>query len=273
MSQSEKGAFYDAQYGQFATDLYSEIRRATWAVDGDEDVGQNGWITSSELNRFCDWLGLAQDQTFLDIACGSGGPALHMTSRMGCYVVGIDLHEDGIANANRQASERSMEHRARFEVADGSARLPFEDGPFDALTCFDAINHLPNREGVLREWRRVLKPGGRLLFTDPITISGPMTDEELSIRTSIGFFLVVPRGYDRGLLEACGFEIEREEDVTENMAQVASRWRDARAARERDLRQVDGEASYEAQQRFLDVTSRLAEERRLSRFVFVARAS
>jgi SAM-dependent methyltransferase len=264
-----KGEFYDAQYGRFATDLYSAIRRETWG----RDIGQNGWITAEEVEKFIAWLGLRASGALLDVACGSGGPTLFMAERSGCAVTGVDLHESGIAQARRQAEERGLGARARFEVADGSGTLPFADASFDAITCFDAINHLPDRPRVLREWRRVLKPGGRLLLTDPITITGAITDEELRIRTSIGFFLVVPAGHDAALLRECGFEIEREEDATENVAQVAQRWHDARAARDADLRRVDGDEVHERQQRFLEVTARLARERRLSRVVVVARRS
>ncbi len=262
-----KGEFYDAQYGRFATDLYSAIRRETWG----RDIGQNGWITAEEVEKFIAWLGLRTGGALLDIACGSGGPTLFMAERSGCSVTGVDLHESGIAQARRQAQERGLSARARFEVADGSGTLPFADASFDAITCFDAINHLPDRPRVLREWRRVLKPGGRLLFTDPITITGAITDEELRIRTSIGFFLVVPAGHDAALLRECGFAVEREEDATENVAQVAQRWHDARATRDADLRRVDGDEVHERQQRFLEVTARLARERRLSRVVLVAR--
>lgn len=262
-----KGEFYDAQYGKFASALYSEIRRETWG----RDIGQNGWITAEEVEKFIAWLGLSAGHRLLDIACGSGGPSLFMAERSGCAVTGVDLHESGIAQARRQAEERGLGARARFEVADGSASLPFDDASFDAITCFDAINHLPDRPRVLREWRRVLKPGGRLLFADPITLTGPITDEELRIRTSIGFFLIAPAGYNAALLRECGFEIEREEDATENVAVIAQRWHDARASRKADLIRVDSAEIHERQQRILDVAARLARERRLSRFVFVAR--
>lgn len=45
---------YDAQYGQFATSLYADIRAETFG----EDIGQNGWITADEQNVFIPWLAL-----------------------------------------------------------------------------------------------------------------------------------------------------------------------------------------------------------------------
>lgn len=52
--------------------------------------------------------------------------------------------------------------------AEGTA-LPFGDGVFDNATCWEVIEHLPNPEELLQEARRVLKPGGRLLLSTPLT--------------------------------------------------------------------------------------------------------
>ena len=183
---------YDANYGNFQSDLYSEIRREAFG----EDIGQSSWLTSDEQDTFTSWLDLSSGKTMLDVACGAGGPALRVVATTGCSVVGIDNHEQAIATANLLAGERSLKHTADFRVADASAALPFPSEHFDAITCIDAINHLPDRQRVIAEWARVLKPGGRLLFTDPTIVTGPLTNMELAVRSSIGFFLFVPLGYD-----------------------------------------------------------------------------
>ncbi len=112
----------------------------------------------------------------------------------------MDRHEAGVAAARAEAERIGLSDRAEFHAGDAAARLPLEDGSVDAVTCFDAINHLPDRRRVLVEWRRVLRPGGRLLFTDPIVLTGPVSNGEIAIRASIGFFLFVPPGTDEALL-------------------------------------------------------------------------
>jgi SAM-dependent methyltransferase len=51
-------------------------------------------------------------------------------------------------------------------VVEDSSRLPFEEGSFDTVTFVACLNHIPNRESVLREAHRILKPDGRLVFTN-----------------------------------------------------------------------------------------------------------
>lgn len=257
---------YDANYGNFQTELYAQIRREAFG----EDIGQSSWLTSDEQDKFLRWLKLSPGKNMLDVACGSGGPVLRIAALTGCSVVGVDVHEQAIATANSLAAQRDLTPCAKFQVADAIAQLPFPDASFDAITCIDAINHLPNRPLILADWARLLKPGGRLLFTDPITVTGPLTNAEIAVRSSIGFFLFVPRGYDERVIEQSRLRLLVNEDVTPNMAEVAERRRAARASRAADLREIEGDQTYEGQQEFFAVAARIAREGRLSRFLFAA---
>jgi cyclopropane fatty-acyl-phospholipid synthase-like methyltransferase len=257
---------YDANYKNFETELYAEIRREAFG----EDIGQSSWIDADEQDRTVTWLNLSAGKSLLDVACGSGGPALRIAERIGCSLVGIDVHADAVATGNSLAAQRGMSERAQFQVADASSRMPFPDGRFDAITCIDAINHLPDRPSRHRRVCPLAQAGGRLLFTDPVTITGPLTNEETTIRSSIGFFLFVPAGYDQRVIQECGLRLLLSEDVTENMAKIAHNRGVARAARADDLRRVEGEEIFEKQQRFFEVAARIARERRLSRFLYVA---
>jgi ubiquinone/menaquinone biosynthesis C-methylase UbiE len=267
---SESGGgvdLYGAAYRGFTSALYADIRREAFG----EDIGQTGWLTAEEQDVFIAWLELSPSSRLLDLACGSGGPTLRIAQRTGCRVSGLDLNAEGIASARASARELGYKSRADFRQGDAATRLPFEESRFDAIMCIDAINHLPDRPRVLEEWRRVLKPGGHLLFTDPIVMTGPMTNKEIAIRASIGLFVFVPAGLDESLLDQTGFEVERVEDRTQNMAENAAGWRDARSKRERELRAVEGDETFDGQQRFLETAAILARERRLSRIAILAR--
>jgi 2-polyprenyl-3-methyl-5-hydroxy-6-metoxy-1,4-benzoquinol methylase len=264
-SQPDK-SHYHANYGNFQSELYAQIRHEAYG----EDIGQNSWLTASEQDRFLNWLQLVPGKTLLDVACGAGGPALRIAAITGCSSVGIDVHEQAVRTANLLAAQRGLADCVEFRVADAAGALPFADSSFDAITCIDAINHLPDRRRVLAEWTRLLKPGARLLFTDPITLTGALTSTEIAVRSSAGLYLFVPPGYDEQVLARCGLQLLVCEDTTAQMAEVAAARRAARASRSEALRQIEGQQGYEAQQEFLAVAAHVASEGRLSRFIYVA---
>jgi SAM-dependent methyltransferase len=158
----------------------------------------------------------------------------------------------------------------RFMTADANARLPFEDDSFDGLLCVDSMNHFPDRLAVFREWHRVLRDGQRAVFTDPVVITGPVSNEELAARSSIGFFLFAPPEVNPRLIEQAGLRLVREEDVTANAALVSGRWHRAREAHREELLEVEGEEGFKSLQRFFESVHRLTSERRLSRIAYVA---
>jgi len=262
----EVAGHYSAQYGQFADEVHAQVRRAAFG----EDIGQNSWLTRDELERFARWLRLGHSSRLLDIACGSGGPALHLARLTGCEIVGVELYAEAVETANRMAAEAGLEPRARFVRADASAPLPFEGGSFDAIICVDAINHLAGRQRVLADWARLLTASGRLLFTDALIVTGMLGSDEIAARTSIGYGLFVPLGENERVLAEAGLQVVSVEDTTESMAAIARRRYRAREQHEQRLRQTEGGDTFEGRQRFFDVAATLCGERRLSRYVYVA---
>jgi len=255
---------YNSAYGNFKEQVLAEIRRETYG----EDLGQSSWITVDEYDTFYRWLGLAPQAHVLEVASGSGGPALHLARTHKCRITGIDINDEGLNTARRAAQAAQIEADFRFADADNS--LPFEAGSFDAVTCIDSMNHFRDRLHVLCEWHRVLKAGGRMLFTDPVVLTGPVSSEELAARSSIGFFLFVPPEVTERFIKDAGFTLLRREDATGNIELTSGRWHAARQRRREDLLKLEGEQRFEGLQRFLAAVHKLTRERRLSRFVFVA---
>ena len=257
---------FDSTYRNFDDQVLDAVRKQTFGVD----IGQNSWLTVDEYERFLPWLELSAARHALEVASGSGGPALHLARTTGCRVTGIDSNESGVATATRRVAGSPEAERVRFQVADATARLPFQDGSFDALLCIDSMNHFPDRLAVLREWNRVLRPGARALFTDPVVITGPVTNDELALRSSIGLFLFVPHGVNERLIEQAGLRLLRQEDVTSNAALVSGRWQQARQAHREDLVRIEGEERFEGLQKFFAAVHELTRERRLSRILYLA---
>lgn len=261
----ERFDLFHNTYGHFGERVLRDIRKETFGID----IGQNSWLTVDEYDRFLPWLRLAPEHHLLEVASGSGGPALYVARTVGCRVTGLDATEEGVTTASQLAIHSNQASRVRFMAADARNRLPFADDSFDALLCIDSMNHFPDRRSVLEEWRRVLRPGHRALFTDPVVVTGPVTNDELATRSSIGLFLFVPPGTNERLIEQAALRLVQQEDVTANAALVAGRWHDARRRHKDDLLQIEGEERFAGLQRFFAAVHQLTSERRLSRIAYL----
>jgi cyclopropane fatty-acyl-phospholipid synthase-like methyltransferase len=257
---------YDNVYSDFASSAEAAVRQETYG----EDLGQSSWLTAREWLGFADQLGVDAESEVLEVGSGSGGPAVYLAAARGCRVTGVDINEHGVRNAIELARARGLAQRVEFRAVDASQPLPFPEGRFDAIVSNDAMCHIGDRLAVLRDWHRVLRPGGRALFTDAMVVTGIVSHEELATRSSIGFYLFVPPGVNEELLGEAGFAVRGVEDVTANAAEVAERWYEARDRHRDALVAREGQANFDGLQRFLKCTHTLSVERRLSRYAYLA---
>jgi SAM-dependent methyltransferase len=259
--------FYGPQYARMDGELAAEIRREAFG----EDIGQESWRSAAEQAEIAAWLELGTGRRVLDVACGAGGPSLALVKHFGCRLTGLDIVAEGIEHASDSAGKRGLAHLADFAVADCGARLPFEDGGFDAILCIDSISHLPNRQTVFAEWRRLLKPGGRLVFTDPAVVTGPLAKSEIDDRTAVtANVYFVPQAFNEDAIRAAGLNLIVVHDRTEAVACIASRWGAARERYAEAVRRQEGEDWFARRQRMLAAAAELARTRRLSRFIYLA---
>lgn len=257
---------YDGHYAHLEADPQAEVRKETYG----EDLGQASWITLDELRDWLVRLRLDAGQHLLEVACGSGGVTCQIARETGAACVGVDINPHGVEAASRRAERQGLSSRVSFQVVDASRQLPFPDGSFDAVLCNDSINHLPDRGAVLQDWSRVLRPGGRILFTDPIVVTGQLSNDEIRIRSSIGFFLFTPLGCNERLIERSGLTLLEVRDATDAVASVSQRWRAARDRRREQLAALEGHEKFDGLQEFLTAVHTLASEHRLSRYVYFA---
>lgn len=263
---TEKADLYNTSYGNAEAEVYAEVRRETYGVD----LGQTSWISVEEVSEIPRLLQLSASSNVLEIGCGAGGCALHFAATIDCRVTGIDLNAHGIHAAKHSAKIQQLADRARFLEHNAGNQFPFPDGAFDAAYSNDAFCHIPNRLGLLRECRRVLEPGGRLLFSDALVVNGPLTNEEIAARSSIGYYVFVPRGENERLIEEAGLTCIETRDTTPQAAAVSQRWREARERRRPALAKIEGEANFEGLQRFLACVHTLTAENRLARHLYLA---
>lgn len=116
---------------------------------------------------FLDFAGAGPGDAVLDIGCGTGTLLLAAAERVGPTgsLAGVEPAPEMAARARTKTAGRVPPVSV---VEAGAERLPFPDGAFDAVLCTLVLHHLAPGQApaALREMRRVLRPGGRLLLAD-----------------------------------------------------------------------------------------------------------
>ena len=215
---------YNTSYGNSGDETYREVRLETYG----EDFGQTSWTTAEEYREIALALELRRESNVLEIGCGAGGCAIFFAETAGCRVTGLDINSEGISSASALARGNGLSNQLSFRRCDVSKGIPFEPDVFDAVYSNDAFCHFIDRPGLFRECFRILKPLGRMIFSDALVITGAVSNDEIAARSSIGRYLFVPLGENERLLTDAGFQVLRCNDTTSNAALIAQRWHDAR---------------------------------------------
>ncbi len=157
-NSSDADTFYAKVWGG------EDIHVGLYAAD-DEPIGSASRRT---VDHLADRLApIGTNDTVLDIGSGYGGAARRLVERFGCRVICVNLAET--ENERNRMLNRDAGVEDRIEVIDGHFEdIPADAESFDAVWSQDAILHSGDRAGVLTEVDRVLKPGGRFVFTDPM---------------------------------------------------------------------------------------------------------
>ena len=213
-------------------------------------------------------LNLSPSSRVLDVGCGIGGPARYMATAYGCRVSGIDLTKEFVEAAKDLTARCSLADKAEFRVGNALA-LPFDDRSFDAATCFNVTMNIENKAKVLSEIARVLKPGGRLAYTEQGL--GPKEDPIFPLpwaRTPEVSFLVAPDVLRRWV-EAAGLRVLEWQDDTNALMGPPSAGGATEEMRVRGNRVVIGD---DFGDRLRNVVRNQKEGRLVSTFVLAERA-
>lgn len=149
-------------------DWWRDIFNANY-LRTDGDVVADPQITEAEIDTFASLLDLSVDDNILDLCCGQGRHVLELARRGYRNLWGVDRSHYLISRARRVALQNG--HTVRFSEGD-ARKLRFPESRFDVVylagNSFGYFESVDDDIAVLRELRRVLKPGGRLLidFTD-----------------------------------------------------------------------------------------------------------
>ena len=129
-------------------------------------TGQRHWLNIHQ-RKISRLLNLHQDDVFVDIGCGEGYHTLPLAARAG-QSFGFDFVESALAVIRIQAHYDPQRLLPVIASGDG---IPLPDGRADKLLCNHVLEHVVDDRGVVREIKRVLRPGGLALIGVPLAFS------------------------------------------------------------------------------------------------------
>jgi ubiquinone/menaquinone biosynthesis C-methylase UbiE len=102
----------------------------------------------------------------LDIGCGDGFLVRCLARRLNKRIIGLDISAEGFAKAYGQCKKFGVCHLIECVKGDAHDMKMFKNNEFDASILVYSLHHMDSPEIVLREARRVLKPGGKIVIVD-----------------------------------------------------------------------------------------------------------
>jgi len=265
-SASTEDRSYDDSYDEFESPLMRQLRLEAYGID----IGQHSWVTVKELREDIPRLELSPASRLLDLGCGPCGPLAFIVGLVRCQGIGMDVSAKAMTAARTRAASLGIDDLLELHEADMNEAMPFQSGSFDVVMSLDAILHLRDRLAVFREVARVLRPRGKLYFTDAGVITGPISNEEIRLRAAHGYTQFTPSGSNERTLERAGFQLIDRNDRTSSLLENATGRLAARLAHRAEVEQVEGKAPFERQQRYLETIAELSRRGALSRMMYLA---
>ena len=242
--------FYD-RHPISETQVLAALRRrrgvltdAPISADDLFDFDQDHYGGLAAVDHLARLAGVDARARVLDLCAGLGGPARFVASRRGCQVIAVELNAGRAAGAARLT--RLVRLHAQVRVVRGDAlALPFAASRFEAVLSQEALLHIGDKAGVLREAHRVLAPGGRLAFSDWIARPSLGDGERRRLHAWMAAVTLQTLDGYRTLLGAADFHAVAAEDLTDEWRTILrDRLRMFRAMREDTVARL-GEARYQ----------------------------
>lgn len=138
---------------------FDNVANIWWDLKG--EMGTLHTINPLRTKFITDGLDLS-GRKVLDVGCG-GGILTEALAKCGAKAVGIDLSNDSIEAAKVHARQQGLDVEYRYENIEETASK--YAGEFDAITCMEMLEHVPEPNKIIAACSKLLKPGGHAFFS------------------------------------------------------------------------------------------------------------
>lgn len=201
-------------------------------ISKDDDIFTASRRTVREMANLAS---IDEKSRIIDLGGGFGGSARYLAATYGCHVTVLNISETENERGRKMNREQGLDDL--IDIVDGNFEdIPFGENSFDIVWSQDAILHSSNRKKVITESVRVLRPGGDMIFTDPMQ-TGDCDEHELEpIYERINLSsLGSPEYYDKVCRE-CGLEKISFTDLQEHLVKHYSMVLEKTREKEKELK-------------------------------------
>ncbi|HKG74176.1 MAG TPA: methyltransferase domain-containing protein [Aestuariivirgaceae bacterium] len=165
--------FYDTELSALLSAIWGGNLHMGLFAEADEPLPRAQQRAKDYMARAAE---LAPGRRVLEVACGAGATAVHLANSYGVRVDATNIAQAQLEEAAENARAANVSDRVSFAFADYH-HLPGPSDAYDCWWCQEALLYATDRMQVFSEARRVVKPGGRIVFSD-LTLSDALPHDE-----------------------------------------------------------------------------------------------
>lgn len=214
---------------------------------------------------------ITKNDVVLDVCSALGGPARFLVKKYGCSVVGLDATQHMINEAIKRTKTESYANLITYKLGN-ALDMPFKAASFDVVWGQDAWCYVTDKERLISETNRVLKPGGKIAFTDWLQVGNIDEEQWTHLNSFMAFpYIETLDGYIE-ILEDVGFEILSKEDDSTNFTKHCHLYqKKLRDTLKNDVIQNYGREMFEAADNGLNLWVKAADEGKVGRGRIIAK--